>query len=136
VTAAAQCTDDWWDFKLIAMELTTEQLADGVQKIALSGRMDFAGTEQIDHQFTAITATRPALIVVDLSAVSFLASIGMRTLLVNAKALALRGGHMALAAPQPVVEEALTLAGITALIPIYADTASACDALRLAAGGR
>ena len=28
------------------MELTTEQLPDGVQKIALSGRMDIAGTDR------------------------------------------------------------------------------------------
>lgn len=117
------------------MELTNEQLADGVQKIALSGRMDSAGTEQIDLRFTGLTATRPALIVVDLSEVSFLASIGMRTLLTNAKALALRGGHMALAAPQPLVEEVLRLAGIAALIPVYADIDSACGGLKMTAGG-
>jgi anti-anti-sigma factor len=118
------------------MELTTEQLTDDVQKIALSGRMDMAGTEQIDLRFAALTATRPALIVVDLSQVSFLASIGMRTLLTNAKALALRGGHMALAAPQPLVEEVLRLAGIDALIPVYADVGSACEGLKAAAEGR
>jgi anti-anti-sigma factor len=83
------------------MELTTEQLTDDVQKIALSGRMDMAGTEQIDLRFATLTATRPALIVVDLSQVSFLASIGMRTLLTNAKALALRRGYAAPAAPNP-----------------------------------
>jgi anti-anti-sigma factor len=116
------------------MELTTEQLENGVQKIALSGRMDSAGTEQIDLRFTSLTVTRPALIVVELSQVSFLASIGMRTLLTCAKALALRGGHMALAAPQPLVEEVLRLAGIDALIPVYADIGSACEGLRVAAG--
>jgi anti-sigma B factor antagonist len=118
------------------MELTTEQLADGVQKIALSGRMDSAGTEQIDLRFTGLTVTRPALIVVDLSQVSFLASIGMRTLLTCAKALALRGGHMALAAPQTLVEEVLRLAGIDALIPVYADIGSACEGLKVAAGSQ
>ena len=117
------------------MELTTEQLADGVRKIALSGRMDNAGTEQIDLRFADLAATQPALIVVDLSQVSFLASTGMRTLLMNAKALALRRGHMALAAPQPLVEEVLRIAGIDALIPVYADIGSACEGLKVAAGG-
>ena len=116
------------------MELTTEQLADDVQKIALSGRMDMTGAQQIDLRFAALTATRPALIVVDMSQVSFLASLGMRTLLINAKALALRGGHMALAAPQPLVEEVLRLARIDALIPVYADVGSACEGLKVAAG--
>lgn len=117
------------------MELTTEQLADGVQKIALSGRMDSAGTEQIDLRFAGLTETRPALIVIDLSEVSFLASIGMRTLLTNAKALALGRGRMALAAPQPLVEQVLRLAGIDALIPVYADIGKACEGLKVAGGG-
>jgi anti-anti-sigma factor len=117
------------------MELTMEHLPDGVQKIALSGRMDSAGTQQVDLRFAGLTATPPALIVVDLSQVSFLASIGMRTLLVSAKALARRQGHMVLAAPQPLVEEVLRLAGIDALIPVYADINSACEGLKVAAGG-
>ena len=116
------------------MELTTEQLADGVQKIALSGRMDSAGTDEIDLRFAGLTATRPALIVVDLTQVSFLASIGMRTLLASAKALALRGGHMVLAAPQPMVAEVLRVAGINALVPVYADIGSACEGLKVAGG--
>jgi anti-sigma B factor antagonist len=105
------------------MDWTTEQLADGVQKTALSGRLDSAGTEQIERRFAGLTATPPTLVVVDLSQASFLASIGMRTLLSTAKALALGQGHMAPAAPQPLVEEVLRLAGIAALIPVYADIA-------------
>jgi anti-sigma B factor antagonist len=118
------------------MELTTENLADGVEKIALAGRMDSAGTDKIDIRFTALTATRPALIVVDLSQVSFLASIGIRMLLSNAKALARRGGRMVLAGPTPLVEEVLKLAGIDSLIPLYADVGSACAGLKTAAESR
>jgi anti-anti-sigma factor len=116
------------------MELTTEQLSDGIEKIALSGRMDSAGTQEIDLRFTGLTATRKALIVVDMSQVSFLASIGMRTLLTNAKALALRGGRMVLAGPQPMVVEVLRLAGIHSLIPVCADIESAREALKATAG--
>ena len=42
---------------------------------------------------------------------------------------------MVLAAPQPMVEEVLRLAGIDALIPVYADIGSACEGLKVAAGG-
>lgn len=107
------------------MELTTEDLPGGVQKIILSGRMDSAGTQQIDLRFTALTATKPARIVLDFSQVSFLASIGIRTLVQNARALARRGGRMVLAGPQPLVEDVLRLAGVDSLIPVYADSASA-----------
>ena len=118
------------------MELTTEQLPDGVEKIALAGRMDSAGTQEIDLRFTALTATRAALIVVDLSQVSFLASIGIRSLLLSARALSRRGGRMVLASPQPRVEEVLKVAGIDTLISIYADVGSACVALKTASGSR
>lgn len=116
------------------MEMTTEQLADGVEKIVLAGRMDSAGTQAIDFQFTALTTTRPAQIVVDFSQVSFLASIGIRTLISSARALARRGGRMVLASPQPLVEDVLRLGGIDTLIPVYSDVASACADLKMAAG--
>jgi anti-anti-sigma factor len=116
------------------MELTTEQLPEGIEKIVLAGRMDSVGAQEIDLRFTSLTATRAARIVVDLSQVSFLASIGIRTLVTSAKALARRGGRMALANPQPLVEEVLKLAGIDSLIPVYADVESAFAELKSEAG--
>jgi len=111
------------------MELTTEQLPNGIERIALSGRLDTTGAQEIDLSLTRLTATRPALIVVDLSRVSFLASMGIRTLLSSAKALGRRGGRMVLARPQPLVAEVLSAMGIDELIPVYADVASACSGL-------
>jgi anti-sigma B factor antagonist len=115
------------------MELINEYLADGIEKISLSGRLDSAGADQIGLRFAGLTATRPALIVVDLSQVSFLASIGIRMLLSNAKALERRGGRMVLAGLPAIVEEVLKVAGIDALIPLYADVGSACAGLKTAA---
>ena len=116
------------------MELTSENLPNGVEKIALTGRMDTAGAQEIDLRFTSLTATRPALIVVDLSQVSFLASMGIRTLLSAARGLGRRGGRMVLASPQPLVQEVLKVAGIDSLIPVYADIPSACEGLTSATG--
>lgn len=111
------------------MELTTEQLPNGIDKIALTGRLDTAGAQEIDLPFMRLTATRPALVVVDLSRVSFLASMGIRTLLSSAKALGRRGGRMVLAGPQPLVAEVIRAMAIDELIPVYADVASACSGL-------
>ena len=111
------------------MELTTEDLPHGLQKIVLSGRMDSAGTQEIEIRFAALTTTRPARIIVDFSRVSFLASAGIRRLVSNAKTLARSGGRMVLAGPQPLVEEVLKLGGIDSLIPLYADVDAACAVL-------
>jgi anti-anti-sigma factor len=117
------------------MQLTTEQMADGVEKIALSGRMDITGAQEIGDRFAFLTTTRPALIVIEMSEVSFLASIGIRTLVSSAKSLSRRGGRMVLASPQPLVAEVLKLACIDSFIPIYSDVVTACADLKASAGG-
>lgn len=111
------------------MNLQTQQLTNGVTKINLAGRMDNAGVQGIDLQFTALTATKKAAVVVDLSEVSFLASIGIRTLITNARALQHRGGKMVLLNPTPLVDEVLDAAGITSVIETVDNLQSACEAL-------
>ena len=111
------------------MELETRQLESGIVGINLSGRMDAIGTQQIDLKFTALTATRKAAILVDLSQVTLLASIGIRTLVNNAKAQKLRGGSMVLYQPTSLVEQVLKSTGIDTIIPIAHDMDAAREAL-------
>lgn len=112
------------------MELRTQETSDGVKVITLAGRMDIAGTQEIEMRFTNLAASQKALVAVDLSDVSFLASIGMRTLVSSARALMNRGGAMALANPQPLVKQALVAAGIDSLIPIFPDVDQASRGLQ------
>ncbi|MCU0971698.1 MAG: STAS domain-containing protein [Gammaproteobacteria bacterium] len=116
------------------MQIDVTELDGGIQHIRLAGRMDIEGTQAIDLKFTALTASRRSAVIVDLSEVSFLASIGMRTLLSSAKALGLRGGKMVLLSPQPMVATALSTAGIDTLIPVHEDLGSARQALADVAG--
>ena len=111
------------------MELAVSELDAGILGIDLSGRMDIIGTQQIDLKFTALTSTRRAQILVDLSKVTFIASIGIRTLINNAKAQKLRGGCMVLYKPSNQVEEVLRATGIHSIIPIAHDIDAARGAL-------
>jgi len=101
------------------MEIDAEKLDGGVTRIRLAGRMDAQGTSQIDTRFTAHTVSDKGAVIVDLSAVEFLASIGIRTLILSAKALQGRGGKMALLEPTPAVRKVLEMAGVDALIPVF-----------------
>lgn len=112
------------------MRLESELLEDEILRIVLDGRLDVEGTQAIDMKFTALTATKRAAILVDMTQVSFLASIGMRTLLSCAKAAAKRGGKMVLLNPQPMVKEVLDRSGVSSLIPVYEDLEAATAALR------
>ena len=71
---------------------------------------------------------RKALIV-DLSEVSFIASMGMRLLLIAGKTIAARGGKMVLLAPTPEVESVLRTARIDGVIPICASRGDALVAV-------
>jgi anti-sigma B factor antagonist len=99
------------------MNIDAETLASGALKVSLAGRMDVQGAQAIDLKFTSYTANQKAVIV-DLSGVSFLASIGIRTLLLAAKAVAGRGGKMVALNPDDNVTQVLKMAGIDTLIPI------------------
>jgi len=106
------------------MELTVETLSNEIVQVRLAGKLDISGAEQIDLHFSAICGSRRRIII-DLSAVSFLASMGMRTILIGAKAVKANGGKIVLLKPTPQVEEVLSIANISTLIPLVHDVETA-----------
>src|SRR5690348_16474822 len=100
------------------MKMEVAQIAPGAVKVILNGRLDINGSGEIDVQFNAIAGSHHGVIV-DLASVSFLASIGIRTLLLGAKAVQRRGGTFVLLNPVPEVEKVLEVTGVIDLMPIY-----------------
>jgi anti-anti-sigma factor len=109
--------------------LEVTELDNGIRCIKLGGRLDIQGTGELETKFTANSATSKYKIIVDISNIEFMASIGIRLLLSSAKAQDRRGGKMVLLNPQPLVEETLKAAGIDKLIPVYDDIAKATEYL-------
>lgn len=104
------------------MPIEFQDVGDQLRRISLSGRLDIPGTDAIELKFTSLSAAEQRRVVVDLTAVSFLASIGIRALISNAKALERRGGRMVLfVGDNAMVTKTLETTGITALIPMFAD---------------
>jgi len=110
------------------MQLQTEEIAGVVTKISLTGRLDIAGAQAIDLRFSALTGAKRA-IVVDLSAVSFIASMGLRTLIMGAKTVLAKSGRMVLLAPTADVEKVLADSGTSTILPIYKDLSAAVQAV-------
>ena len=110
------------------MEMTVEALANDVTQVHLVGRLDILGAQKIDLQFSAICGSKRKVIV-DLTEVSFLASMGMRTIVIGAKAVGSNGGKIVLLRPTPNVEEVLTIANINTLIPLLHDLDTAIGAV-------
>jgi anti-anti-sigma factor len=112
----------------IAMQITG--LTPDIGLVVLTGRLDIAGAHTIDLQFSAVSGAYRNLII-DMAGVSFLASIGIRTLLLGAKTVQRRGGKFLIVAPRPDVAEVLTVTGVDELMPIVPSLADA----RAAIGG-
>jgi anti-anti-sigma factor len=106
------------------MKMVVEPVVPGVVKVVLDGRLDIAGASAIDLQFSAIAGSHKG-VVVDLASVTFLASIGIRTLLLGAKAIQRRGGSFVLLNPADEVERVLDVMGMTELMPVYRDSEAA-----------
>ena len=114
------------------MKMTIEKVDSVLTRISLDGRMDLEGTRAIDEKFAFATSTKSLQLAVDLSAVSFLASIGLRTLLTAARAQAGRGGNMVLIAPNGMVRKTLEVAGVDRIVPVLDDWESALASLHSA----
>jgi anti-sigma B factor antagonist len=111
------------------MEMRVDTLDGGITRISLTGRMDYAGATEIDAGFME-SANSGKFLLVDLSKVTFLASMGIRTLITTAKALKERGGKMILFGPDMMVAKVLKTSGTDMLIPVYYDLSLACNALQ------
>lgn len=106
------------------MDIAFETLPAGATCIKLTGRMDIQGAAAIDLRFAAVAAANRA-VVVDLSGVTFLASMGLRTLIMGAKSMRSKDGRMVLYRPQGEVEQVLKTSGLESLMPISHDLAEA-----------
>lgn len=111
------------------MKAMIDELDGGVTRIVLDGRLDIEGSAAVDLRMNVIagSATR---VLVDLSAVTFLGSMGLRSIVLPGQAVKRRGGKMVLFNPVPMVAEVLKNANIPALIPISYDLDAALAELR------
>jgi anti-anti-sigma factor len=108
------------------MAIDYVDVSENFRRIVLSGRLDTLGSEAIATKFTVLAASAKHRIVVDLTAVTFLASMGIRELISNAKAQQNRGGRLVLfVGENEAVAKTLESMGIDALIPIFKDAADA-----------
>ena len=107
------------------MEIRVIESADGLNHLALSGRLDLAGTQAIEARFAELTTGAKKTAIVDLREVTFLASLGMRMLVSSARALLKSSARLVLLGPRPSVRLALEGAGLNSILPIANDDGEA-----------
>jgi anti-anti-sigma factor len=110
------------------MDVTITELP-GVTKAGLSGRLDTASVNQVEMHFTASIMPKAQHTVVDLSEVSFIASLGIRMLLSTARGLSRRGAKLAMFGANPAVMEIIETTALNEIIPILRTESDAIAAV-------
>ncbi len=88
---------------------------------ALAGEVSTYNARALQRDMIDLLARNRAGLVVDLKHVDFLSSSGMTAILAVARSAREAGSKLVLAAPTPVVLDALKVAGFDRLMPIVAD---------------
>ena len=108
------------------MPISYDDIGENLRRIMISGRLDMPGTDSVASQLAELTAAPKKGVVVDLSGVSFLASIGIRALIISAKAVQERGGKMVLVVSGgSSVMMSIEATGIDQLIPVFKNASDA-----------
>jgi anti-anti-sigma factor len=111
------------------MRLHYSELKDNVRLIKLSGALDIHGVSDVEMDFVRICTGDNICVLVDLSKVNYISSIGIPLLVNSAKSLARQGGKMILVNPKRPVENVLEVTGIPLIIPIYQNVDTAVSEL-------
>ena len=108
------------------MSISYDDVGDNLRRIVITGRLDMPGTDSVATTLGELVASPKKGVVVDLSSVNFLASIGIRALITSAKAVQQRGGKMVLVVHGgSSVLMSLEATGVDQLIPVFRNTADA-----------
>ena len=100
------------------MELRCEGLSPRVIRVALNGRLDTLGVDQVEVKFNAAVLAGGMDTLLDMSEVSFVSSMGIRMLVTAARALRQRQLRMVMFGAPALVRETLQSMAIDSLIPL------------------
>ena len=99
------------------MKIDISEFGNVGTKITLFGKLDIVGAEEVDLPLATAAETR-GNIVVDMSGVGFIASTGIRQLVMAARTAAGGSGKLVLLDPSPMVTAILITLGLEDVLPI------------------
>jgi anti-sigma B factor antagonist len=93
------------------------------------GEIDMSTDEFVQNEVTAVLATKPRLLVLDLTQVAFMGSAGVRLVLRNNDNAHALGSALAVVTGGGYARRVLTLSGVTEVLPLYWDVPTALRVL-------
>lgn len=97
-----------------------------LRKIMISGRLDVDGANSVASQLEELSKAAKKGVLVDLSSLKFLASIGIRALIASAKEVKARGGKMVLVVNTgSTVMMSIKATGVDQFVPVFGSESEA-----------
>jgi anti-anti-sigma factor len=111
------------------MSLSVIEAGEKFTVLALDGRLDAGGVNAVQAEFRELISSPGKAVLIDISQVTFLASLGIRMVVEAAKTVRGSGGSLVLLKPRSLVESSLKSAGLEVILGISHDEAAARLAL-------
>lgn len=105
------------------MSISHVDIGEQLRRIVITGRLDIEGTDSVAPRLVELVEAPRKGVVVDLTSLAFLASIGIRAIITSAKAVKQRGGKMVLVVDEgSTVLSSLKATGVNQFVPIFSNT--------------
>ena len=112
------------------MDIFQSTSESGILTLTLSGRLDADTTGKFSEVLGGCIDRGDRRIVLDLGALEYVSSVGLRALIVGQKRLAALGGKIVLCAVRPQILKLLEIAGFTSIFPVAGTRDEAGELLR------
>jgi len=106
------------------MEIEKKQEQD-VAVVSVKGRMDAVSSPEFEKEMGALLAGGNNVLILDLGALEYISSAGLRSILTITKKLKEKDGELLIAAVRGMVKEVFGISGFNAIIPIFESVESA-----------
>lgn len=100
-------------------------LADGVQQVTLTGRLDSVTTGGLEKSLQPLFETVGTRTLIDFSALSYVSSAGLRVILMAAKRAKQSQGKLVLCGLLPHVREVFEISGFLKILDVVSDRSAA-----------
>ncbi len=106
--------------------ISHDDVGQDLRRIVISGTLDTAGANSVASTLAELAAAPKKNVIIDLTGLRFLASIGIGALISCAKTVKARGGQLALVVDQSsTVMMSLEATGVDQLIPVFKSASEA-----------
>lgn len=101
-----------------------------IRIVDLAGRLDTGTSSEAEASISQLLQAGHNKIVINLGAIDYVSSSGLRVLLVTAKKLSAMSGKMKICKPNPVVREILDISGFSTILDVRASEEEALSELQ------